>query len=267
MRVCIYAANINDLPTETGLYKSLINHERLIKAQRFYQHNDRQLCLGAGLLLALVVRARYPQAKLPVKLEYGTDGKPALENYKDFHFNISHSGNWVVCAVAPAPIGVDIEKVQRDMSDVARHYFSIKERAYMASLPQSLQLQAFYDFWVLKESYMKATGQGFKISLEDLHVELNPLPPKAAYTADFRLRWNDGVSSRHSGQRAGISFFRPLLYYCGESVGYSFRLCEFFDTNYRLAFAVKSESEQMPSYSLKQVDCRAFLSGLTRDTC
>ena len=122
------------MSTDANLYKMLIEDERIDKMHKFSQHHDRQLCLGAGLLLAHIVKLSDSKASLPVEICYGEFGKPELKGAKDFHFNISHSAHWVVCAVASKPVGVDIEKVQHDMSDVARHYFSLTERDYLASL-------------------------------------------------------------------------------------------------------------------------------------
>lgn len=58
-------------------------------------------------------------AKTAIKKTFGIDiakqnftytghGKPYLLNYPDVHFNISHSGEYVACAVADSPVGVDI---------------------------------------------------------------------------------------------------------------------------------------------------------------
>ena len=48
----------------------------------------------------------------PVGISFSVQeyGKPYIPALPDMHFNISHSGRWIVCAVDSKPIGIDIEK-------------------------------------------------------------------------------------------------------------------------------------------------------------
>ena len=63
-------------------------------------------------------------AKVVIKKTFGIDltkqnftytehGKPYLSDYSDVHFNISHSGEYVVCSVSDKPVGVDIQKISK----------------------------------------------------------------------------------------------------------------------------------------------------------
>ena len=40
-------------------------------------------------------------------------GKPYLRGYTNFHFNVSHSKDAIVCGVSDNPIGVDIYKIKQ----------------------------------------------------------------------------------------------------------------------------------------------------------
>ncbi len=65
--------------------------------------------------------------------------------------SLSHSGEWVVCAVAPAgKIGVDIQQHRGNLRarDIAKSYFSADETAWLADQP----LASFYELWTLKEA-------------------------------------------------------------------------------------------------------------------
>ena len=54
-------------------------------------------------------------------------GKPYLVRYDNFHFNITHSGHWVLCGISKGNIGIDLEKIDHDPLDVAKKYFSVLE--------------------------------------------------------------------------------------------------------------------------------------------
>lgn len=88
-------------------------------------------------------------------------GKPFLPNHTDIHFNISHSGEYVICAMDSAPIGIDIEKEKvRDFETIQSHFFAPQEILYVNNCKASVQ-SSFYDIWTRKESYLKAIGTGF----------------------------------------------------------------------------------------------------------
>ena len=91
--------------------------------------------------------------------------KPYLKNDKNFHFNCAHSGQWVVCAVDDAPVGVDIERVKSVDFDIANRFFSDEEYTTLMNVHKSERTAHFFRFWTLKESYLKAIGKGLRQSL------------------------------------------------------------------------------------------------------
>ena len=94
------------------------------------------------------------------------NGKPIFKDYPDIHFNISHSGKYVVCAVADTPVGVDIEGSRPIKGAVAKRFYSDEENEWVsAAETPSLQEQRFFRLWTLKEAYAKATGEGIALSI------------------------------------------------------------------------------------------------------
>lgn len=82
-----------------------------------------------------------------------------VDSFKKFglEFNISHSGNIVACAIAYAPVGLDLEKVRIYPREIVYDFFCEEEIVY------SLQNERnFYKLWTRKESYLKATGEGIR---------------------------------------------------------------------------------------------------------
>jgi 4'-phosphopantetheinyl transferase len=109
------------------------------------------------------------------------DGQTTLA----FRFNLSHTQALVGCAVAgsgppgldavpgPAPdLGFDLEEARTPAPlDVASHYFSRDELAWLHALPAARQHQRFYTLWTLKESYIKGRGLGLALPLDSFTVE------------------------------------------------------------------------------------------------
>ncbi|MCC2251874.1 4'-phosphopantetheinyl transferase superfamily protein [Virgibacillus sp. AGTR] len=107
--------------------------------------------------------------KLPVqKIEITQYGKPFLPAFPSFQYNISHSGDWVALATHHYPVGVDIEKIQSVESSVVKNLFSQKE--YTEMLKHVRPVQAFYEIWTAKESFVKETGKGVLTPLHSFAV-------------------------------------------------------------------------------------------------
>ncbi len=99
----------------------------------------------------------------------GEHGKPELIDPPiPLRFNLSHSRDLVVFAVSlEHDVGVDIETIERrnDVLAIARHYFSSREVEDLFALPEARQRDRFFDYWTLKEAYIKARGEGISLGL------------------------------------------------------------------------------------------------------
>lgn len=100
----------------------------------------------------------------------GPHGKPYLVNHPEIHYNISHSADFIVCAVSGSPIGIDIqEKRVVDVIKVGRRIFPNEE--YREFLKSEDKQDEFFRQWVLNESYLKWTGDGLTKDLRVLKRE------------------------------------------------------------------------------------------------
>ena len=78
-------------------------------------------------------------------------------------FNLTHAGDYAVLALSNEAVGVDLERIRGiNWSRVAERFFHPEEQRYLADSddPQT----TFFTIWTLKESYLKAEGQGFSVS-------------------------------------------------------------------------------------------------------
>lgn len=122
-----------------------------ILRQRAKQNADTMVVGGALVRHMLFQEFQIPWEKQIIA--YGPYGKPYLRDYPDAHFNISHSGPYVACAVANSPIGIDIQEIVPYDPDVARLVFSKDENK---EIDKSLDLDlAFTKAWARREAIQK----------------------------------------------------------------------------------------------------------------
>ena len=88
-------------------------------------------------------------------------GKPYFAE-GNLHFSVSHTKNYVFCAVSEHPIGIDAEELDREIRlDLAEKFLSDREYAQFQNAPD--QRKALLTFWVLKEATGKCTGEGLQL--------------------------------------------------------------------------------------------------------
>lgn len=107
-------------------------------------------------------------------------GKPRLADefsHLNLHFNLSHSENLVVLALAKGlgagermNLGVDVEYIHRPVFTMAlaKRYFSNAELAGLMRLTEPQSIKRIAQLWTLKESYLKANGLGVRMPLAKL---------------------------------------------------------------------------------------------------
>ena len=164
--VYVYVADVKHLPDPKEVPDSmeLLSEERKNKIARLARPEDRKLSLGAGLLLQQVLALHGFDDK---NIFCGENGKPQIEG---IFFNLSHSHDMVMCAISDQPVGCDIEKVRDVKGNMAARFFSEKEVAYIREAKDEKDM--FFRLWTIKESYMKMTGEGLKLGLENVKVDI-----------------------------------------------------------------------------------------------
>lgn len=144
---------------------SFLSEPLVSKIERFKRLNDEQRSLLGELLSRVVIRKKTGIKINDLNIIKSDKGKPELQNIPGFYFNVSHSGEWVVLAIAKAAVGIDVEKIKKPVYRIAERYFSKTELENLNSLSGSLKQSYFFDLWTLKESYLKMLGKGLTKSL------------------------------------------------------------------------------------------------------
>ncbi len=179
----VYIADISCLKDSNvfeALYRNL-SKERQKKIDRLLLPEDRQRSLGAAVLLKQVL---FLLGIPSFELSYGEKGKPFLKHEPGIFFNLSHSGDKVICAVSSAEIGCDIEKIRELEFDVAGRFFSPQEADMIKSAASDDEKNGlFFRLWTLKESFVKATGRGMMPGFFEVSLELIPGGAKTVESA------------------------------------------------------------------------------------
>ncbi|PGM93991.1 4'-phosphopantetheinyl transferase family protein [Bacillus cereus] len=153
-------------------FSNLISNEKRERMKRLLILCDINRTLIGDLLIRSLVCQKYKISNEEIRFIYNEYGKPFVENFSDFHFNISHSGEWVVCGTANSNVGIDIEKVSEiEALKLANEFFSDEEFYDISSMNSDEQINYFYDIWTLKESYIKTIGKGLYIPLNSFSIK------------------------------------------------------------------------------------------------
>ena len=153
----LFASDIKQIAPKADELILLLDEERQKRVRSYGASRDALRCLAAGLLLydAFGDRAR------SAHFEHGMRGKPFLQDVSQF--NLTHAGDYAVLALSKEAVGVDLERIRAiNWSRVAERFFHPDEQRFLAESadPQT----TFFTIWTLKESYLKAEGQGFSVS-------------------------------------------------------------------------------------------------------
>ena len=145
----------------------LVSPKKQERLKSFKFFRDARNCL-LGDLLARVEINRV--AGLDAwKLEFTTNayGKPLLVGRPRIHFNISHAGDYIACAVANEPVGIDVEVIKDTDLKIAERFFAVDEMTYVTDGDST---RRFYEIWTKKESHIKWEGKGLHKSLPSFSV-------------------------------------------------------------------------------------------------
>lgn len=160
--VLIYAMDLSNIPDpkEQSDFLNRIPQIRREKTMRYKFAEARKQSLGAGILLQKVMELHNIKEE---DIYIDKNGKPEA---KGICFNLSHSKEMAICVVSEQAVGCDIEKIKKEPKNVAKKCFCTSELQYLESLPKEKREEVFFRIWTMKESYIKMTGEGMRLSFQ-----------------------------------------------------------------------------------------------------
>ncbi len=184
-------------------YREISSKEEKAKIDRYMFEKDRHNCLVTRGLLRFVLSQCTQVPPHLFGFEENSHGKPRLKTTDiPICFNLSHAGGLTSCAVVlDHEIGIDVEDSTRKIDiNIADRFFSKQESEYLGQTRKKDKKNVFFDFWTLKESYIKAKGRGLSIPLDKFSFTLGHHSTSICFTDSY----NDDPHS--------LTFFRfPLL--------------------------------------------------------
>src|SRR3954452_22562898 len=147
----------------------VLSEDELLRAAAYKVEGGRRRFVATRAALRTLL-GRYLDED-PATLRFGTsgNGKPRLDPSSSLQFNVSHSGNVGLIAIAAEMhVGIDVEQIKRRerQDGIARRVFTQAERDAIDGDDD------FFRHWVAKEAFVKATGRGIS-SVKSFEVLLD----------------------------------------------------------------------------------------------
>lgn len=137
------------------------------KIRAYYQWEDAQASLLGRLLLFKGVEI-YNKHYTEIDIDYNDYQKPFFAD-QQLKFNISHSGELVVCVLSKTlELGIDVEMIKEVPLESFRSQMTPTE--WKKVVAASNKLEAFYDYWTAKEAVIKAHGNGLSLPLRSFEI-------------------------------------------------------------------------------------------------
>jgi 4'-phosphopantetheinyl transferase len=169
----------DDLDT---LERTLSTRE-LTKANRLRFEEDRKEYIAARGILRYLLSVYLHRSPAEIQLDSSPFGKPTVifPSQAKLRFNLSRRKKLGLYAFTyNENVGVDLENIQNDFSfeEVSRHCFTRSENAAINELPIAQRIAAFFTLWTLKEAYVKASGEGLSLPLNEVEILISKGKPK-----------------------------------------------------------------------------------------
>lgn len=159
---------------EDQSFKKLLSKVSLNKQERiekFHNWKDAYRTLFSDLLVRSIIIKSNLIKNSDIEFCYTIHGKPMLKNGAGFDFNVSHSGEWIACVFDNKSVGVDIEEVTDIDLAISQNYFHPLE--HQDIIDSKNATERFFDYWTLKESYIKFNTKGLSHSLKAFRINWN----------------------------------------------------------------------------------------------
>ncbi|MFO0755660.1 MAG: 4'-phosphopantetheinyl transferase superfamily protein [Byssovorax sp.] len=159
-------------PLLLARYEALLAPEERARRDRYRFDKNKHEYLLTRALCRTVLSRYMPVPPAAWTFSANAHGCPSVatpEAARFLRFNLTNTSGLVACLVArDRDVGVDVEDTERhgETVQIADRFFSPSEVAELKAQPPGRQRARFFDYWTLKEAYIKARGMGLAIPLD-----------------------------------------------------------------------------------------------------
>ncbi len=139
----------------------LLQPEEIKRAERYYRETDKKKAIIYRAALRKIIAAYLKCPAQNIKFGLTATNKPFITDQPGINFNISHSGNCLIIAVAQTELGADVEMINNNFNfnEVLDDNFSKDEITF---IKEKDSINRFYLVWTRKEAITKASGKGLE---------------------------------------------------------------------------------------------------------
>ncbi|MFO0585888.1 MAG: 4'-phosphopantetheinyl transferase superfamily protein [Polyangiaceae bacterium] len=174
-------------PDLYAAYADVMSPDEREREARYHFDKHRRIHRVARALIRTTLSAYVGVDAKELRFEPNPWGRPELTHPRDstLSWNVAHTDGLVVMLVADGcTVGVDVEDWAHRKAplDVADRFFAPAEVAELASLPPERKQRRFFEYWTLKESYIKARGMGLALPLDEFAFDpRDPVAPTISF--------------------------------------------------------------------------------------
>jgi 4'-phosphopantetheinyl transferase len=165
--VDVWRIGINSSLSQLNNFLAVMPPDEIARANRYFYTKDKHRFIISRGAVRNILGKYLGLPAASIEFETGGNKKPHIKNTNNInvHYNISHSGDWILLAISNSPIGADTEQVIQGYSykDVLPGNFSEAETEY---INQTSPVERFFTLWTRKEALTKATGKGLDDDLK-----------------------------------------------------------------------------------------------------
>jgi 4'-phosphopantetheinyl transferase len=170
----VWTASLDCSKVEIEGLRSLLSHEEKKKASYYKFELEQHRYIVTQAVIRILISAYLDLEPGEILLDARKKGKPYIINQPSLFFNISNSHDVCVYAFSrDNEVGIDIEKI-RDLPDLdllIEKNLTSREKTCILKDPDT-KLSRFFQFWTFKESYLKAIGEGMRLTPDNLEFSL-----------------------------------------------------------------------------------------------
>jgi 4'-phosphopantetheinyl transferase len=187
--VDLWRATLTRSSQEIATLARFLDAPEIARANAFRSERDRRRFIVSRATLRCLLARYIGNRPEGVTFVGSPQGKPEVSDNRlgsSLHFNLSHSADVLLCAIADRKVGVDVETMKHhdDMARVALHFFSSEESRRFFDLADVERTEFFFRTWVRKEAFVKATGEGLSRDTRGFTVQMPPSAGIVVHSAD-----------------------------------------------------------------------------------